>query len=170
LFPEEREALQLENERNRRILAGELNLIELRPGFFYDPLTGASYDENDLELARQRIQQDADQFNRSFDEEVRQFGLNFDENQRQFDLTLDQRERQFQQTESRLLEDMRRTRALEENMAVADILRNPADFLARAFLQRGVESPLQQITQADLVKSLRDAISSASGGTVTPTG
>lgn len=40
-----------------------------------------------------------------------------------------------------------------------DVLRNPSDFLARAFFQRGGESPLPVISQADVINQLRSNIS-----------
>ena len=41
---------------------------------------------------------------------------------------------------------------------LADVLRNPADFLSRAFLQRGQTSPSGTVTQADLLRALREEI------------
>ena len=38
------------------------------------------------------------------------------------------------------------------------ILSNPSDFLARAFMQRGEQSPFGQVTQADLINALRTEI------------
>ena len=44
---------------------------------------------------------------------------------------------------------------LRQQQHVAQILREPADFLARAFAQRGGESPFAEVTQADLINQLR---------------
>lgn len=52
LFPEEAEQLRLQNELQRRILAGDLGFQEVRPGVFYDPLTDTLVDENQLEIDR----------------------------------------------------------------------------------------------------------------------
>lgn len=41
---------------------------------------------------------------------------------------------------------------LERAKYVAEILRNPADFLARAYMQRGQTNPNQPVTQEDLIK------------------
>ena len=153
LFPEEQQALQLQNERDRRILAGELNWQEVRPGFWQDSITGATYDDNDLELARQKVEQDASQFDRSFDEQVRQFGVNFNENQRQFDTTIAEDQRQFNVSEERnrarlnLESELgRRGAALNEADFVRKVLSNPSDFLFRAALTRGQGSSVPRIT------------------------
>lgn len=44
-----------------------------------------------------------------------------------------------------------------------DVLRNPSDFLARAFFQRGGESPLPVISQADVINQLRSNIGGFQG-------
>ena len=57
---------------------------------------------------------------------------------------------------------------LKESQYVADVLRKPSDFLARAFLSRGSVSPQATVTQADIINNLRAGIKQyASGGATT---
>lgn len=88
------------------------------------------------------------------------------EGTRQFDVT----NSRLQQAQDQANAISQRERGLAENQAVAEILRNPADFLARAFFERGAASPTSRITNADLINSLTRAISGASNGTVAPSG
>ena len=44
---------------------------------------------------------------------------------------------------------------LQEGEQIAEILRNPADFVARAFFNRGESSPLPRITQQDLINPIQ---------------
>lgn len=184
LFPEEQEALRLANERDRRILAGELGWTEVRPGFFFDPITGQSYDENDLEVARERLTEDARQFDTSFEEEVRQFGLKFNENQRQFDVSVAEDRRQFDERldldRERLGLDRnrlsleaelgRRSATVNEADFIRQVLSNPADFLFRAALTRGQTSGVPRLTQADIINQFnRDIAASGSNFVQTPT-
>lgn len=48
--------------------------------------------------------------------------------------------------------------ALDNAGFTRDVLRTPADFLARAFFQRGQTSPLPQVSQADVINQLRGNI------------
>lgn len=45
---------------------------------------------------------------------------------------------------------------LDQSKFVADILQNPSDTLARLFFQRGEESPVPFVSQADLINRLRE--------------
>jgi hypothetical protein len=105
--------------------------------------------------------QQAGQFDRSLSEDARQFDLSTAEGRRQFDESLAQRGLETALSEGRL------NRAdvgdlglglgrlnLDQQQFIAEILRNPADFLARAFTQRGGESPFPEISQADLINRL----------------
>lgn len=98
---------------------------------------------------------------REYNEAVRQFDLKFGEDARQFDTSLGENARQFDATNTRLnLSDVGNLGLglgdlnLRQQQYIAEILRNPADFLARAFTQRGGESPFPEITQADLINKL----------------
>lgn len=55
------------------------------------------------------------------------------------------------------------TLALQNAQFTADTLRNPSDFLARAFFQRGQDSPLPQVSQADIINQLRSNIEGFNG-------
>ena len=99
-----------------------------------------------------------------FDEDKKQFGASFAENQRQYNLGLAEQQAQFE------INDRRRLQQMQEEARVADsqianqlnesrqqtaermreILSNPADYLARAYAQRGEVSPFGEVTQADL--------------------
>jgi hypothetical protein len=58
-----------------------------------------------------------------------------------------------------------RAQGLEENKYITDVLRNPSDFISRAFLSRGQASPQATVTQADLINNLRAGIQQyATGG------
>lgn len=50
---------------------------------------------------------------------------------------------------------------LEQSKFVANILRNPSDALARLFMQRGEESPVPFVSQADLINRLRTEFTAA---------
>ena len=55
-------------------------------------------------------------------------------------------------------QQMQRTAGLNEFEKVRNILSNPSDYLARAFLSQGRTAPGGQITQADLINQLREEI------------
>lgn len=81
------------------------------------------------------------------------------------------RKAEVQQSESRLnrslditQENNNRTNSRLETDTIREILSNPTDFLARAFLSRGQASPQTPITQADLLNNLRSAIQQGAGG------
>jgi len=115
---------------------------------------------------------------RDFEEAQRLFAENFAENQRQFNLTegrltraLDLQEsfgqRQADLSERRLAFDERTAQGaqqLEEGRLVTQILSNPADFLARAFSQRGETSPFPQVTQQQLIDEFAPSQRFESGG------
>jgi hypothetical protein len=99
---------------------------------------------------------------RDFAEDVFRDRRDFGEDTRRFDLGFGEEVTQSRLSEGRL--NRRDTGDLgvalgELNLRmqqhVAQILREPADFLARAFSQRGGESPFPEITQADLINQLR---------------
>lgn len=58
-----------------------------------------------------------------------------------------------------------RTASLAENQFRADVLRNPSDYVFRAFESRGENAPDAKITQADILNTLANG---ASGGTPAP--
>jgi hypothetical protein len=100
--------------------------------------------------------------NRELTEDGRQFDASFGENQFQFDTSLGENQRQFDANfgldAGRLGLDTARDIGrlnLDTNEQIMDILRNPADFLFRAFSTRGEESPFPQVTQGDLITRLR---------------
>lgn len=53
--------------------------------------------------------------------------------------------------------------ALNQSQFIAEILRNPSDFLARAFFQRGGTSPQPEVTQADILSQLSQSLSGLDG-------
>ena len=65
--------------------------------------------------------------------------------------------------------DLRQRQALAEQKYIAEVLRSPSDFLARAFMSRGEKSPLPQITQSDLIRNLNSGTQQtmATGGYTT---
>lgn len=96
-------------------------------------------------------------------------GLDRNENRRQFDITNAQgaarddrqfglQEKQFglEQQKFGFQQDIaNRQQGLEEQKNAQEILRNPSDYLARAFFQRGGTSPLPKVTQADLLNQMK---------------
>ena len=132
------------------------------------------------------------EFGQNLGESQRQFNINTTEGQRQFNdsLTeqaaqarafearqragLEEQGRQFGVTEGRLLQDsaVNATSQLSAvNLAnqkhIAEILRNPTDYVARAFAQRGGDSPTAEVTQADLINQLQaelNRIAQTAGG------
>jgi hypothetical protein len=63
-----------------------------------------------------------------------------------------------------------RQQELERSSFVADVLRKPSDFLARAFMQRGGTSPTGMVTQADIINNLKSSINAFSEGGATQEG
>lgn len=110
--------------------------------------------ESDRDFNRGVLESD-----RGFGEDKRQFDLGFGENQRQFDLGYGQRERGQLGDLALGLGNLN----LNQQKFVADVLRNPADFLARAFLQRGGKSPYPEVTQADIINKLREGFANTQG-------
>lgn len=120
-----------------------------------------------LGLSKQQIQQAAQQFAQSFAENQRQFnvteareGKQFEASQKMAQAGLNETIRANKAREA----DVARTRALEEQKHIAEILRNPSDFLARAFSSRGAVSPQATITQADLINNLKSGVDNALRG------
>lgn len=117
----------------------------------------------------------------NFDREGQQFNQTFGENQRQFNerIRLDQQQlgenaRQFDASNQRMnLSDVGQlglqlgNLSLEQQKYIGQILREPADFLARAFSQRGGQSPFPEVTQADLINKLRSEFDRIRGFTGT---
>ena len=155
-----------------------------------------------LGLDADALRQQQFQFGAEFGEGQRRYDLNSLEGQRQFEAQigeeammnraieerqragLQEQSRQFGVSESRLLQDSAVSAAsqlqesnLNNQRFIAEILRNPADYLARAFFQRGGESPVPEITQADLINTLQGEINRISdltsgmapGGAIDPT-
>lgn len=166
LFPEEQEAMRLENEKNRRILAGELGFQEIRPGFFFDPITKQSYNQNELDLAAKKIAEDARQFGLTFEEGVRRARAQERQNAtaetrlgRQLDLEGELGRGRLANDQSRLALDAelgRGRQALDETKIISDILSRPAQFVTQAFLSRGNQTGA--LTQADLLNNMRMAV------------
>lgn len=99
---------------------------------------------------------------RKFNEDIRQFDAKFGEDSRQFDANFGLDTAVEDRLRRRLGVDVGTTNqaaAFGRFDRLTEILRNPSDFLSRAFLQRGVNSPTgSQITQADLINALRTEI------------
>ena len=110
----------------------------------------ARLDRADFESDRE-YQEAVRQFNERQAEDRRQFDISTGEGARQFDLGLGATNRR---DVGNLGVDIGRLN-LDQQKYIAEILRNPADFLARAFTQRGGQSPFPEITQADLINRLR---------------
>lgn len=55
------------------------------------------------------------------------------------------------------------TLALQNAEFTRDVTRNPSDYIARAFFQRGAQSPLPQVSQADILNQLRANIQGFNG-------
>ena len=140
------------------------NRLQVRPdGTLFDPATGTIHDPTSFGLARDVFVEGTRQFNEQ---------LRFDRE------TLTETTRRFDESESRLrarlgldtatqLGDLGLRLAADE----ADILRNPADFVARSFRTRGEKSPFPEVFQADLINRAReqlggalDAAGAAAGG------
>jgi hypothetical protein len=179
LFPEEQEALRLQNQHLSRLLAGNLGFQEVRPGIFYDPISGQLINEAELDLTRQRVgyegqQIDINKARQALDEARFEFesGPQFAEQRRQFGEQMSLARDQLGLDQSRLVVDedisrqtlatqgegMRRSARLAEQQEAARILSSPADFLARAFATRGEEFGGTKMTQADLLNALRGGI------------
>ena len=111
--------------------------------------------KQNAELANQNRAEQARQFDISQGENTRQFDTTHGENKRQFDISSGQRGQELgenrRQFDTRLGEDQRQF----DTTSIREILKNPSDFLSRAFFQRGGQSPLPQVTQADLINQLR---------------
>ena len=101
--------------------------------------------------AQQQFDRQILENDRAFGENVRQYDQNFGENQRQFDAT----NQRMNLSDVGQLGVQLGNLSLEQQKYVGEILRNPADFLARAFSQRGGKSPFPEITQADLINNLK---------------
>jgi hypothetical protein len=126
-------------------------------------LANAQYQsgQNRLEGARQfdiSTTEGQRQFNDQLTEQAGQFRATEDRNR----AGLAEAGRQFGVTEGRLLQGQAVDTAnsmsatnLANQKFIAEILRNPADYLARAFSQRGGTSPTAEVTQADLINNLQ---------------
>ena len=148
---------------------GQFKQVEGLPGYYYDSSTGEVLDTMGNQIQQGQLDFTKQKFATEFPEQVRQFneqialdrqklGLDkdrfgleqskFGENQFQFDVTAAQ---------------TARDQDLQESQFVADILRNPSDALARGFFQRGENSPLPVVGQADLLNMLGKAGTSTIG-------
>lgn len=156
-------------------------------GALFDPLTREVIDPSTFGLSRDQFSEAIRQFNATFGEGQRQFNLGFGENQRQFDTTFGEDQRQFnigtaegqRQFNLGTAADLSQAKlqaalggfnsvnqlapqlgqlALDNARFTADMTQNPADFIARAFMQRGGESPLSVVSQADLINQLTQNI------------
>jgi len=131
-----------------------------------DPKTGAITDLGDKGWAQINPERD-------FKEGIRRFDESLAENSRQFNTSEERLRSQFQQT---FAESARQFNVgfsqqerlqlgnlgvnlgnlnLAQQKQVAELLRNPADALARLNLQRGGTSPVPVVTTADLINQLR---------------
>lgn len=120
------------------------------------------------EAERQKLAQQERQFQLEFGLSEREFEAEFGQNQRRMDIDENQFAAQFGLEQQRFAAETdlgnrrlqfdvdiaNRQAELEEEIQRAEILRNPSDFLARAFQQRGETSPLAEVTQADLLNEL----------------
>ena len=111
-----------------------------------------------------QIKESARQFNTTEERLRGQFAASFQENQRQFDLGFSENQRQFGITEGRLLQRDIGQLGLglgqlsqQEAEYARQVMKDPTDFLSRAFATRGEVSPLTEVTQADLINSLRQS-------------
>lgn len=118
------------------------------------------------------LTEDARQFDTRFGEDVRQFDLGFGENVRQFDLGFGEDQRQFNETMAannyfNTLEELGRNyrtliqtspqlanAATQQGELIRNILTQGGDVLARTFFTRGGQSPLPEITMADLINNV----------------
>ncbi|MCZ2109751.1 MAG: hypothetical protein LC118_09325, partial [Dehalococcoidia bacterium] len=121
-------------------------------------------------LAQQSFDREGQQFNQTFGEQQRQFNerIRLDEQQ------LGEGARQFDASNQRMnLSDVGQlglqlgNLSLEQQKYIGQILREPADFLSRAFTQRGGQSPFPEVTQADLINKLRSEFDRIRGFTGT---
>ena len=120
-----------------------------------------------LGLSKQQIAQAAEQFSRSFAENQRQFNTQEGRLGKQLDLEAELGRGGLAETtrSNRAQEaDAARQRNLQEQEYVAGVLRNPSDFLARAFMSRGGQSPYKTVTQADLINNLKAGVQGATQG------
>jgi hypothetical protein len=63
-----------------------------------------------------------------------------------------------------------RAQNLDESRYISDVLRNPSDFISRAFLSRGQASPQATVSQADLINNLKAGIQQFANGGFTQEG
>ena len=126
------------------------------------------YRQSVLEVDRDRLGEDQRQFNLEFDEDRRQFGMEFGEDQRQFDTTENRLERTLAASNYfNSLEELGRNyrtliqtapqmanAATQQGELIRNILSQGGDVLARTFFTRGGQTPLPEITQADLLNNL----------------
>ena len=120
-----------------------------------------------LGLSKQQIAQAAEQFSRSFAENQRQFNTQEGRLGKQLDLEAELGRGGLAETtrSNRAQEaDAARQRNLQEQEYMAGVLRNPSDFLARAFMSRGGQSPYKTVTQADLINNLKAGVQGATQG------
>ena len=118
--------------------------------------------------------EDARQFDTSFGEDVRQFDTTFGEDVRQFDAGFGENVRQFDESMAadkyfNTLEELGRNyrtlvqtspelanAATQQGELIRNILTQGGDVLARTFFTRGGQSPLPEITMADLINNVYD--------------
>ena len=118
--------------------------------------------------------EDARQFDTSFGEDVRQFDTTFGEDVRQFDASFGENVRQFDESMAadkyfNTLEELGRNyrtlvqtspelanAATQQGELIRNILTQGGDVLARTFFTRGGQSPLPEITMADLINNVYD--------------
>jgi len=118
--------------------------------------------------------EDARQFDLGFGENVRQFDLGFGEDVRQFDTRFGEDVRQFDESMAadkyfNTLEELGRNyrtlvqtspdlanAATQQGELIRNILTQGGDVLARTFFTRGGQSPLPEITMADLINNVYD--------------
>ena len=119
-----------------------------------DRLESAIQAQNRLGFDRDQLHQDADQFDRQLTETQRQFVNNFAETQRQFDTTAMQTgfqlEEEARQSDAAIASNLNQARQ-QTSQRIQEILRNPSDYLARAYTQRGEQPPFAPVDQAGLI-------------------
>ena len=89
---------------------------------------------------------------KQFEEDKRQFGAAFAENKHQFDTTLQETSRR---ADAEIASSLNQARQ-QTSDRIREILQNPADYLARAYAQRGETSPFGATSQADLINQATD--------------
>lgn len=168
LFPEEQRQLQLNNQLLERQLAtnpnlttvenkadGHTYLIDSQTGNLVRDLGQFGYAQVD---PRQAAAQEQANLAAQMQNQQAQFAANYGQQAAQLAESSRANRMQEYLNQQRLVQEAANAETnylLNESQQIQEILRNPADFVARAFFQRGANSPLPQVTQADLINRLQ---------------